>query len=163
MENNEKKVQLGDGVWDNAKTEINAESTKLITKLINVVFGYIGQKIDKLPEAIQQMENRPETTQEIMKMWSDSLSEQGLISGGYAGLPDELLIHNFHQDGYLAGLYAGYALALVAMADNAVQKESIIAVRDAMRPNLLGHSYEERSEFTGLLKDEKYEWINKEK
>ena len=163
MENNEKKVQLGDGVLDVVKTEFNAESKKLITKLINAVFGYIEQKIDELPDTIQQLKNRPETTQEIMKMWSDSLSAQGLIPSGYAGLPDELLIHNFHQDGYLAGLYAGYALALVAMADNAVQKETVIAVRNAMRPNLLGHSYEERSEFTDLLKDEKYEWINKEK
>lgn len=163
MENNEKKVQLGDGVLDAAKTEINDRAATTARNLVKIFFDYLDQKVKELPDAIQQLKNRPETTQEIMKMWSDSLSAQGLIPSGYAGLPDELLIHNFHQDGYLAGLYAGYALALVAMADNAVQKETIIAVRNAMRPNLLGHTYENSNEFTDLLKDEKYEWINKEK
>ena len=96
-------------------------------------------------------------------MWSEELFSQGLIPRGYAGLSDELLIRNFRQEGYLDGLYAGYALALTAMADKDVQEETIISVRDALRPNLLGHSYEERAEFTDLLKDEKYKWINKEK
>lgn len=101
--------------------------------------------------------------EELLNLWSDQLVQKGLISSGYVGLPDQLLIHNFHQEGYLDGLYAGYAMALAAMADQGIQEESIISVRDALRPNLIGHVYEERTEFTDLLKDEKYEWIEKSK
>lgn len=163
MENNENKVQLGDGIWDAAKTDINDRTAIVAKNLVRMFFDYLDQKLKELHEAIRQFKNDPETTQEITKMWSEELFSQGLIPRGYAGLSDELLIRNFRQEGYLDGLYAGYALALTAMADKDVQEETIIAVRDALRPNLLGHSYEERAEFTDLLKDEKYEWINKEK
>lgn len=163
MENNKMTVQLGDGVADAAKVEFNDRAKMIMETLIDIFFDYLEQRLKAFSDAIQQMRNRPETTQEIIKMWSDSLSAQGLIPSGYAGLPDELLIHNFHQEGYLDGLYAGYALALAAMADNNVPQEAIIAVRNAIRPNLLSHSYEKRAEFTELLKNEKYEWISKEK
>ena len=96
-------------------------------------------------------------------MWSDDLYAQGLIPSGYTGLSDELLIHNAHQEGYQDGLFAGYALALTAMVDADVPKETILVVRDMLQPNLLGHTYEKRSEFTDRLKDEKYEWVAKEK
>lgn len=163
MENNANKVRLGDGVWDAAKIDINDRTATVAKNLVSMFFDYLDQKVKDLPEAIRQLKNNPETTQEITKMWSEELFSQGFIPHGYTELSDELLIRNFRQEGYLDGLYAGYALALTAMADKGVQEETIIAVRDALRPNLLGHSYEERTEFTDLLKDEKYEWINKEK
>lgn len=163
MENNENKVRLGDGVWETAKTDINGRTATVAKNLVGMFFDYLDQKVKDLPETIRQLKNNPETTQEIVKMWSEDLFSQGLIPCGYAGLSDELIIHNFRQEGYLDGLYAGYALALTAMDDKGVQEETIIEVRDALRSNLLGHSYEERAEFTDLLKDEKYEWINKEK
>ena len=163
MENNENNVKLGDGIWDAAKTDINDRVAITAKALIKMFFDYLDQKVEKLPETIKQLRDNPKTTREIIKMWSDNLYAQGLIPSGYTGLPDELLIHNFHQEGYLDGLFAGYALALTAMVDADAPKETIMAVRDMLRPNLLGHSYEKRSEFTDLLKDEKYEWIIKEK
>ncbi len=163
MENNENKVRLGDGILDAAKTDINNRIEAVAKNLVSMFFDYLDQKVKDLPETIRQHKNNPETTQKIAKMWSEELFSHGLIPRGYAGLSDELLIHNFRQEGYLDGLYAGYALALTAMADKGVQEEIIIAVRDALRPNLFGHSYEERAEFIDLLKDEKYKWINREK
>lgn len=177
MENDHNTVKLGEGISDAVKLTANDRSSELAVKLTNRFFDNIIQMIDS-PEAtavinkarkaiievfITHLKNKSEQTREIMRMWSNELFRQGLIPYGYAGLSDELLIHNFHQDGYLSGLYAGYALALVAMADKGAQKETIIEVRDAMRPNLFGHSYENRSEFCDLLKSEKYDWINKEK
>ena len=162
MENHENNVKLGDGIRDAAKTDINDRMTIIVRVLIKMVFDYLDQKVEKLPETVKQLRDNPKTTQEIIKMWSNDLYAQGLIPSGYTGLPDELLIHNFHQEGYLDGLFAGYALALTAMVDADVPKETILAVRDMLQPNLLGHSYEKRSEFIDLLKDEKYEWVSKE-
>ena len=70
-------------------------------------------------------------------------------------------MHNLRQEGYMEGLYAGYSIAMMALADNDVPKDKIIAVRDTIRPNLYGHAYEDRKEFIDPLKSEKYSWINK--
>ena len=163
MEDNGNRVKLGDGIWSAAKNDVNDRSTMIVSNLVEMFFDYLDQKVQELPEAIRQMKSNPETNQEIIKMWSDNLYEQGLVPSGYVGLPDEILIKNFQQEGYLDGLYAGYALALTKMYDNGVQNEIIIAVRNAMRPYLLGHRHENKAEFTELLKNEKYVWIDKEK
>ena len=39
----------------------------------------------------------------------------------------------------------------------------ILAVRDAVRPNLLDHSYDDRDEFIDKFNDEKYQTILKQK
>lgn len=159
MENNTSKVKLGDGVADVTKGVINDRTKNLSQNLVNMFFDYLEQKVKELPETIRQLRNNSEATQEIAKMWSDELYSKGYIPNGYVGLSDEMLIHNFHQEGYLDGLYAGYALAMTAMADQGIQEETIIAVRDILRPNLIRHTYEGRAEFTDLLKNEKYRWI----
>lgn len=71
-------------------------------------------------------------------------------------MPDEFLIANFCQEGYLDGLYAGYVLAMMSLVDNDVGEELIHLVRDAIRPNLVGHHYNNRDEFYKLYNDEKY-------
>lgn len=78
-------------------------------------------------------------------------------------MPDELLIHNFHQEGYITGLHVGYMLAMMALVDNNADENLILSVRDSMRPNLLGHRYDKCDEFSSLYKDEKYRWIESRK
>lgn len=160
MENNTSKVKLGDGVVDVTKDAVNDRTKNLSQNLVNMFFDYLEQKMKDFSETIRQMKNNSEATQEIAKMWSDELYLKGYIPNRYVGLSDEMLIHNFHQEGYMDGLYARYVLAMV---DQGIQEEIIIAVRDTLRPNLIRHTYEERAEFTDLLKDEKYRWIEKAK
>ena len=73
MENNENKVQLGDGIWDAAKTETNDRTAIVAKNLVRMFFDYLDQKVKGLPEAVRQFKNDPETTQEITKMWSEEL------------------------------------------------------------------------------------------
>lgn len=98
---------------------------------------------------------------EVISLWSSVLVENGILPKGYAGLPDNLLIDNLHQDGYLEGLYAGYALALMSLVDNNASKELILSVRDDVRPNLMGHHYNDREQFYQRYKDEAYSWVEK--
>lgn len=74
-------------------------------------------------------------------------------------MPDDLLIANLHQQGYLDGLYIGYALAMMALVDNNAPKELIVSVRDSIRPNLIGHYYDDREKFISQYKDEQYHWV----
>ena len=53
-------------------------------------------------------------------------------------------------------MYVGYILALMSLIDNGADEEVILAVRDAVRPNLLDHSYDDRDEFIDKFNDEKY-------
>lgn len=158
MDNN---VNFGDGVLDGAKADINNRAKRLVKIAIDAVFDYLEGKVKDLPETIKQLRNSPETEQKIAALWSEHLSEEGLVPKGYNGLPDNLLISNFHQEGYLDGLYAGYVLAMMALADNDAPKDIILAARDYIRPNLIGHHYDDRDEFIGQYKDEKYSWIDK--
>lgn len=51
---------------------------------------------------------------------------------------------------------------MMALVDNNAPKEMIIAVRDYIRPNLLGHYYGNKDEFIGPYKEnERYTWIEK--
>lgn len=158
MEENKNSVKLGDGVGSSLKQTANQEISDIGNAIIKTFAEFIKGKINEID--LNELFSK-KNKEELLNLWSDQLAQKGLISGGYVGLPDELLIQNSHQEGYMDGLYAGYAMALAAMADQGVQKENIISVRDALRPNLLGHVYEKRAEFTDLLKNEKYEWIEK--
>ena len=158
MDNN---VNVGDGVLDEAKTNVNNRAKGLVKIAIDAVFDYLECRVKDLPKIIEQLRNSPETEQKIATLWSEHLFEEGLVPKGYNGLPDNLLISNFHQVGYLDGLYAGYVLAMMALADNDAPKDIILAARDYIRPNLLGHHYDDRDEFFGQYKDEKYSWIDK--
>ena len=99
----------------------------------------------------------------VTKEWSEELYKKGLVPKGYSGLSDELVIHNFRQVGYLNGMYVGYILALMSLIDNGADEKVILDVRDAVRPNLLGHSYDDRSEFIDKFNDKKYQTILKQK
>lgn len=154
-------MHFGDGVIDEAKADVNNMVKGLIKIAIDVVFDYLEGKVEDLPEIIKQLRNSPETEQEIADLWSEHLFEEGLVPKGYNGLPDNLLASNFHQEGYLAGLYTGYILAMMALADNDTPKDIIFSARDYIRPNLIGHHYDDRDEFIGRYKDEKYSWIDK--
>ena len=101
--------------------------------------------------------------QKVEALWSEQLFEEGLVPKGYSGLPDKLLVTNLHQDGYLGGMYVGYILAMMALVDNGASKDTILAVRDYIRPNLMGHHFDDRDEFIGQYKNEKYSWVEKEK
>lgn len=158
MDNN---VNLGDGVLDGAKADVNNRAKGLVKIAIDAVFDYLEGKVKDLPKIIEQLRNSPEAEQKIAALWSKHLSEEGLVPKGYNGLPDNLLISNFHQEGYLDGLYAGYVLAMMALADNDAPKDIILAAKDYIRPNLIGHHYDDRDEFIGQYKVEKYSWIDK--
>lgn len=75
-------------------------------------------------------------------------------------MPEELLIDNMHQTGYLDGIYTGYILAMMSLVDNEAPKNLILSVRDDIRPNLIGHHYNDRGEFYKRYKSEKYGWID---
>lgn len=152
-----KKVRLGEGIADGMKESANQELSEIGKMLIGVFAKFAKDKIQgiNLDELFSK-----KNEEELMALWSNQLAEKGLVSDGYAGLPEELLIANMHQDGYLDGLYAGYALAMMAMVDNDAPKDLILSVRDNVRPNLIGHHYKDRDEFFNRYKDEKYSWID---
>jgi hypothetical protein len=161
MTENNKSVRIGDGVVDKVKENINENLSDALTLLSNIVFGFIKDKIKTAPKEIENLLSNSNTKQEIVTLWSNQLFEKGLIPKGYNGLPDELLITNLHQTGYLDGLYAGYAIAMMSLVDNKAETELIRSVRDDMRPNLMGHHYNDRDEFCKKYKSETYYWVEK--
>ena len=156
MSDKENKVQLGDGVSDGLKNEINIEILDMGKELINIVAKYLKKKIKDID--LDKLLSKKDK-EEIISLWSGQLAESKLVQKAYAGLPDNLLIDNLHQDGYLDGLFVGYALAMMSLVDNNASKELTIAVRDEMRPNLIGHHYNDRNDFYTLYKREKYNWV----
>ena len=52
---------------------------------------------------------------------------------------------------------------MMALVDNGASKDTILAVRDYIRPNLMGHHFGDRDEFISQYKNEKYSWVEKEK
>lgn len=156
-------VRLGDGVVDEAKAEANNRIKELVKMSVNMFFDYLESQMKDLPDTIKRLRNNPELEQKVETLWSEQLFEEGLIPKGYSGLPDKLLIDNLHQTGYLDGLYVGYALAMMAMVDNNADEDLIFAVRDYIRPNLMGHHFNDRDEFICQYKNEKYSWFEKGK
>ena len=156
-------VRLGDGVVDEAKTEANNRIKELVKMSVNMFFDYLENQVKDLPDIIKRLRNNPELEQKVEALWSEQLFKEGLVPKGYNGLPDKLLVANLHQDGYLDGIYVGYILAMMAMVDNGVSKDTILAVRDYIRPNLMGHHFDDRNEFISQYKNEKYNWVETEK
>lgn len=156
-------VRLGDGVVDEAKAEANNRIKELVKMSVNMFFDYLESQMKDLPDTIKRLRSNPELEQKVEALWSEQLFEEGLVPKGYSGLPDKLLVTNLHQDGYLGGMYVGYILAMMALVDNGVFKDTILAVRDYIRPNLMGHHFDDRDEFIGQYKNEKYSWVEKEK
>lgn len=156
-------VRLGDGVVDEAKAEVNNRIKELVKMSVNMFFDYLESQMKELPDTIKRLRSNPELEQKVEALWSEQLFEDGLVPKGYSGLPDKLLVTNLHQDGYLGGMYVGYILAMMALVDNGASKDTILAVRDYIRPNLMGHHFDDRDEFIGQYKNEKYSWVEKEK
>lgn len=156
-------VRLGDGVVDEAKSEANNRLKELVRITVNMFFDDLERRVKDLPDTIKRLRNNPEVEQKVEELWSEQLFEEGLIPKGYSDLPDKLLIDNLHQTGYLDGLYVGYALAMMAMVDNNADEDLILAVRDYIRPNLMGHHFNDRDEFIFQYKNEKYSWVEKGK
>lgn len=50
---------------------------------------------------------------------------------------------------------------MMALVDNNVSEDTVLAIRDCLRPNLMGHRYDSRNEFLDRYDDEKYKWIEK--
>lgn len=154
-------VRLGEGLANDVKTVLNQEMTEVAKEFIGIVSNVVKEKMKEAPDKIYEWLNSKKTQDELVDLCSNKLVQDGLISKGYAGLPEELLIANMHQEGYLDGLYAGYVLAMMGLVDSAAKEELILSVRDYIRPNLIGHHYNTRDEFCSKYKDEKYNWVEK--
>lgn len=157
MEKNKNSVRFGEGVADDLKQEFNQELSSMGKELIAVFSKFVKGKINgiNLDELFSE-----KNEEDLLALWSEQLAKKGLISQAYAGLSDELLIDNMHQIGYLDGMYVGYILAMMSLVDNEAPKELILSVRDDIRPNLIGHHYNNKKEFIERYKNEKYVWIN---
>ena len=59
----------------------------------------------------------------------------------------------------IAEHFVDQPLAMMSLVDNNASKELTIAVRDEMRPNIIGQHYNDRNDFYNLYKSEKYNWI----
>ncbi|MGO5086117.1 hypothetical protein ACTQ3U_02240 [Oscillospiraceae bacterium LCP25S3_F9] len=163
MEDNKNTSHFCEDIVTDAKLVAKDEIKDIVSLLIKVFSQKIKDKIPELPDKIEmkikEMTDKPEIVDEIVAEWSQELYKKGLVPKGYSGLTDELLIANFHQDGYLDGLYAGYVLAMMSLVDNKADEELILSVRDDIRPNLIGHHYNDRGEFYEKYKNETYSWI----
>lgn len=154
----ENGVRLGEGVADKLKQNVNLELIDIGKLLINVLSKYAKEKIQEIN--IDELINK-KNEEDILNLWSTQLVEKGLISKGYAGLPDDLLMYNLHQEGYAEGLYVGYVLAMMSLVDNNAPKDLLLSVRDDIQLNLIGYRYKDRNEFFEAFKSEKYNWINR--
>lgn len=162
----EEKVYLGEGIANEVKNILNKETKEIINAAIRAVTKKIKEKIPELPDMvgakIKNLADSQKMVDEITKEWSEELYENGLIPNGYSGLSDKLLIHNFHQEGYLDGMYVGYILALMSLIDNEADEKLILSVSDDVGSNLIGHRYDDRDEFIDKFKTEKYQKIFKQ-
>ncbi len=154
----ENKVKLGDGIIEELTIKTNQELSECGSILIDVVLSHVKEKIKNID--LNKIFGKKDK-EKIISLWSSQLVEKGLLPKGYAGLPDSILIDNLHQEGYLDGLYAGYVISMMSLADNNASKELILSVRDDMRPNLIRHHFNNRDEFFARYKNEKYRWIEK--
>lgn len=157
MPDNKNGVRLGQGVADDMKQVANQELSDMGKMLIGVIAKFAKGKIQgvNLDELFSK-----KNEEELVALWSNRLAEKGLIPKGYAGLSEQLLITNMHQEGYVDGLYAGYVLAMMALVDNDAPKELVLSVRDDIRPNLVRNHYNDRDEFYSRYKNEKYSWVD---
>ena len=153
-----KDVHLGDGVLDAAKATANERASDLAVTLTHMLFDYFVGAVKDLPETIKNWLANPETEKEVAALLSHQLYEQGVIPEGYSGLPTDLLIHNFHQDGYLDGMYAGYLISMIALEESGISKDVLLAARKTIMPRFFKKSYEDRKELFEELEGEMRKW-----
>lgn len=163
MDEKKNNVRLGDNVADDVKQVMN-EEIKAIFKMVITTFSQsLKKKIPELPEKVEQkikeILEKPEVVDELSEIWSKELYKKGLIPRGYIGLSDESVVSNLQQIGYMEGLFVGYTLAMMSLVDNEAEKDLIVSVRDDIRPNLIGHRFDDRDEFLERYKTETYKWV----
>ena len=134
----------GGGVREAFKQAANQRMEQLISSGIDTLFDYLDNKIKELPETIKRLRNNPKMKKEVCDLWSHKLFEQGTIPKGYDGLPDNILIHNFLQDGYMNGLYVGHYLTLLSMAEHGFSPKDLNDIGATV--NLYKRSYEDHQE-----------------
>ena len=98
MSENKNNVRLGDGVANNMKEAANKAVIDIAKEFINVFTDFAKEKAKDAPEKIGEWLNSKKVQDELVELWSNKLFQDGLISKGYAGLPEELLISNFRQE-----------------------------------------------------------------
>ena len=153
-----KDVRLGDGVMNVAKTEANERMQEFAAMSVNMFFDFLEGKVKDIPEAIKRLRNNPKTNKEFATFWSEQLYKKGLISEVEKGLPDDMMIHNIHQHGYNEGLYVGYLITMMALAEKGISKEELLAAREMIIPRMLARSYEDRKELVEELEGEMKKW-----
>ena len=153
------EVKLGDGVADGLKQEFNDELLSAGKELIQTIFRYLRGKVQDIDfdDLLKKISERDE--EEILSLWSSQLAEENLAPKGYAGLSNDLLVRNLHQDGYLDGIYSGYVLAMMSLIDNNAPRELIESTRNDLLSKQVGLRYDERDKLAARLKDKKYSWV----
>ena len=154
-----KETKLGEGVASEVKKEINRELSSMAKTHIRILFAYLNDKVQgiDIDDILGKLSKKDED--EIISLWSSQLVEEGLLPSGYGGLPNDLLIENLHQTGYVDGLYSGYVLAMISLIDNNAPHELIASVKDDLFPKPIALRYRDRHELAARLDDEKYRWV----
>lgn len=152
----EGKVRLGDGVANGLKEEANQELLDIGKLFIDLISKAIKEKVRNFD--IDKLLSKKEKD-ELTSLWSMKLAEEGRLPKGYAGLPDELLIENLRQEGYIDGVHAGYVLAMMSLIDINAPEDLVISVRDKLRPRLIGQRYCDRKSIFDQYKNEKYNQV----
>lgn len=153
-----KEAKLGDGVANELREEINRELSSTAKSFIRILFAYLNDKVQGIDfdDLLGKLSKKDED--EIMSLWSSQLVKEGLVPSGYGGLPNDLLIENLHQTGYVDGLYSGYVLAMISLVDNNAPRELIASVKNDLFPKPIALCYRDRHELVSHLDDEKYRW-----
>ncbi len=141
----------------------NNKMNELMETLLDVIFEFAkneGSKAisDKLSEVIEWVNNNSEEERKIVTLWSERLAEKELVPKPYGGLSDKLLIHNFHQEGYLDGMYIGYLISMITLAENGVSKNVILDTKKDIIPKFFKKSYEDMDELRKDLEAEMKKW-----
>lgn len=140
----------------------NSKMNELMKTFVDVIIEFAkneGSKAinDKLSEVIKWL-NNPEEKRKIATLWSEHLAEKGFVPEPYGGLSDELLIHNFRQEGYLDGMYVGYLISMITLAENGVSKNVILDAQKDIIPKFFKKSYEDMDELCKDLEEEMKKW-----
>ena len=89
----ENNVRLGEGVADNLKQTANQELISIGNELLSVISEFIKGKIKNVNLDVLFNEKNKE---KLLNLWSEQIVGKGLISRAYTGLPDEVLIDDYH-------------------------------------------------------------------
>ena len=108
-------VKLSDGVADNLMQSLNNELSEIGKTLIELISEFVKERIRDID--LRELFSKKDEDK-LLNIWYSQLVEKGLIPKVYEGLPEDMLIHNLHQEGYLQGMYVGFALALMSLEDN---------------------------------------------